>query len=105
MFGFPKRSIVLLVLALVTLLCLGFAMKSCSDARTAATRAKLESKQSGAAIESGRDAVQTVGNRSTAEANGAAQVQETKDAINNATDVPGITDAGRNGLCKTRRTC
>lgn len=100
-----RRAIIILGLALAMLLCLGLAVKSCSDARTAATRAKLEAKQSGAAIESGKDAVQTVGNRAAAEANGAAQVQETRDAINNATDVPGITDAGRNGLCKTRRTC
>lgn len=64
------------------------------------TEAKLGKNQTNAAIESGHDAVETVGNRQAADAEGQKTVQETKDAINNATDAGGVTDAGRSGLCR-----
>jgi hypothetical protein len=51
---------------------------------------------------SGHEAVDTVGNRQAAEQNGAATVEETQHAIDNATDPGGVTDAGINGLHRIR---
>lgn len=100
------RSI-LAALAIVTILALLFAVKSCSDARTASTKAKLEANQKGAAIESGRDAVNTVGNRASADAETDAQTKENADAIRNAQGAaapvdPAARDVGLRSLCSRR---
>lgn len=68
-----------------------------------ATQVNLEKAQTGAAIESGHVAVDTVGNRQAAEQNGAAVVRETQHEIDNAADPGSITDAGLNGLHRVRR--
>jgi hypothetical protein len=64
------------------------------------TEAKLGKNQTNAAITSGHDAVETIGNRQAADAEGQRTVQETKDAINRANDAGSVTDAGRSGLCR-----
>lgn len=64
------------------------------------TEAKLGKNQTNAAISSGHDAVDTVGNRQAADAAGQQIVQETRNDINKQTDAGGVTDAGRNGLCR-----
>jgi hypothetical protein len=67
------------------------------------TQVKVGKAQTGAAIESGHQAVETIGNRQAAEANGAATVQEAQHEIDNATDPGGVTDAGISGLHRVRR--
>jgi uncharacterized protein (UPF0333 family) len=67
-----------------------------------AAQVETEKAQTGAAIESGHVAVDTVGNRQAAEQNGAVAVRETQSEINNATDPGGITNAGLNGLHRVR---
>lgn len=66
------------------------------------TEVKVSRGRTGAAIESGNQAVNTVGNRQSAEENGAAVVEEAQHAIDNATDPAGVTDAGLNGLHSVR---
>lgn len=65
----------------------------------AKTEARLGKNQTGAAIETGRDAVETIGNRQAADGEGRRTVQETKDEINKQTTATGVTGAGRRGLC------
>jgi hypothetical protein len=77
-------------------------LKSCSDARTARTEAKISKGQTGAAIESGKEAVNIIGNRQATEQEGATNVQEARDAIDNATDASGVTGAGLDGLHSVR---
>jgi type II secretory pathway component PulM len=74
-------------------------LHQCSVERTAKTETRLATGQAGAALNSGADAVGAVGNRQAADAAGDQTVMETKDAIDNATDAGGVTDAGRSGLC------
>lgn len=76
-----------------------FGWQQWQRARVAHTETKLATGQAGASIASGTDAVATVGNRQAQDAAGDRTVQETNDAINNATDAGSVTDAGRSGLC------
>jgi hypothetical protein len=62
--------------------------------------AKLGKNQTNAAINSGHDAVETIGNRQAADEADRQAVEETKDDIKNQTDAGGVTDAGRRGLCR-----
>lgn len=64
------------------------------------TEAKLGKNQTKAAIDSGHDAVETLGNRQAEDAAGQKTVQETKDDISKQTDAGGVTDAGNRGLCR-----
>ncbi len=66
------------------------------------TQVKIGKGQTGAAITSGKEAVDTVGNRQAAEAAGATNVQEAQHAINNASDPGAVTDAGLAGLHRVR---
>lgn len=66
------------------------------------TEVNVGRSQTAAAVESGRQAVNTIGNRQQAELNGAATVEETHHEIDNATDPGGVTDAGLNGLHRVR---
>ncbi|PXA90331.1 hypothetical protein DMC47_27635 [Nostoc sp. 3335mG] len=80
-------------------------LNSCQSARTARTEAKLNKGQADAAVRSGRDAVDTVGNRAAADTLGDALTRENDDAIRNAegADAPvadGVRDAGLAGLCR-----
>jgi predicted PurR-regulated permease PerM len=67
------------------------------------TQIKLGKGQTGAAIESGHQAVNDVANRQDAEANGVATVQGVQHEINNATDPGAVTAAGLDGLHRVRR--
>ena len=90
-----------LIAAAVILLIVGVLwLRSCQSTSTAKTETKLATGQAGAATESGHDAVQTIGN-SQANVTAEAQiVEETRHAINNATDARGASAAGRGGLCR-----
>lgn len=86
-------------LALLVLGLLGTAKCALDRAGQAETEAKLNKNQAGAAVESGKDAVETVGSRNTEDAAGNKTAEETKDAIAKSTDAAGVTGAGRDGLC------
>jgi len=83
-----------LVLTVVTL-------KSCGESRTAKTGEKLATGQRGAAIESGRDAVQATGNVSAAETARLSTVKEGKDAIHEA-PAGDSNDAAERASCRMR---
>jgi type VI protein secretion system component VasK len=97
-----ERNLVRILVALVfVLLIAGFVtLRSCQAERTAKTETRLSKGQADAAVKSGSDAVETVGNRMAADRRGDQTVQETKDAINNASDAVGVDAAGRAGLCR-----
>lgn len=86
------------VAAALLLAVLGVA--KCRYDQTAKTEVKLSKGQAGAAVESGADAVGTLGNRMQSEAQGDQVVRETTDAIHNANDSASATAAGRSGLCR-----
>lgn len=68
-----------------------------------ATQAKIGEATTGAAIESGHQAVNDVANRQATEANGAATVEDIQHEINNASDPGAVTAAGLDGLHRVRR--
>ncbi|WEJ98348.1 MAG: hypothetical protein P0Y59_15500 [Candidatus Sphingomonas phytovorans] len=86
---------------LIALLAGLLALRSCGTARKAATEARLAAGQRGAAIESGHDAVQTLGNAQAAERSIHETVKEGRDAINQA---PGgdSNDAADRAACRLR---
>lgn len=65
--------------------------------------AKLGKNQTGAAIESGSDAVNTVGARGKAETDLDRKVNDANDKVGRATDAAGADAAGRDGLCSVSR--
>jgi hypothetical protein len=95
------------IAAAAILLLLAFLwLNQCSETRQARTRADLAKGQAGAAMESGRDAANTAGNRAAADARIDAQTKEITDVIRNAegADAPvaaGVRDAGLAGLCRS----
>lgn len=96
---------IIVVLTVLVLLSLVFAVRSCQSARTAKTVEKLATGQTDAALKSGTDAVNTIGNRMDADASTDATTRENEDAIRNAegADAPvagGVRDAGLAGLCR-----
>lgn len=64
------------------------------------TRARLAVEQAAAALESGRDAVETVGANNSAENQIDQKVKEIEHEIDQAIDGDGADRAGRNGLCQ-----
>ena len=92
----------ILVLLVVLLIVGGYMGVKRFFTKDLTTQVKVSRAQTGAAIESGKQAVETVGARSEAEASGAAGVLETKNEIDHATDPGGVTSAGLNGLHRVR---
>lgn len=92
---------VLLSLAIVLLIVGALSVRSCNEARTAKTEATLSRNQTGAAIESGKDAVNTVGNSQANEAATRAAIKEGTDAIDNATGGDSNAAADR-AACRMR---
>lgn len=97
-----RRIIIMLALGVALAVATLFGVTQCQSARTAKTTADLAKGQAGAAVQSGGDAVETLGNRMAADVAGQDTVKETEDAIANATDAAGVSDAGRSGLCGLR---
>ncbi len=87
-------------LAIVAVLAALFALNQCRSASTAHTEAKLGTGQAGAAIASGHDAADTIGNRMTNDADTDAITRENADVIRNArgADAPVDPDAAAAGL-------
>ena len=69
------------------------------------TKAKLGTEQAGAAIESGRDAVNTVGAAQRRDSETDSKVGGTQNEVNRASDGAGADRAGRDGLCLNFGIC
>lgn len=82
----PKNTfrIIIIVGAAMALLALIMAVRSCNSARDAGAAAKVERGRGEAAIESGRDAVETIGNAAARETQIHDSVKDGTDAINDA---------------------
>ncbi len=97
----PSPRVIIAVVGIVLLLVLVLAIRGCSSGTT---EAKLANGQGQAATQSGRDAVQTVGNQSAAEAQVDATTKENENAIRSAPGAnapvdPAARDAGLRALC------
>jgi hypothetical protein len=95
----------LVALVLLALLAAIVVQRSCSIARNAAATAKLATGQAGAAIASGHDAADTIGNRMAGDAAGDAITRENDDAIRNAHGADALVDpaastVGLRSLCR-----
>lgn len=100
-----RRAIIILALVVAVSLIFVFGVSQCQRAQTAATAARVAKGQAGAAIESGGDAADTVGNRMAADAETDAITQENRDAIQNAEGArapvaPAVRDAGLDSVCR-----
>jgi hypothetical protein len=107
MTGWATRNGLRILFALVVLALLVtiLVQRSCSTARTETAAAKLATGQAGAAIASGHDAADTVGNRMVGDAAEDTITRENDDAIHHAhgADAPVNPDAaaaGLRGLCR-----
>lgn len=87
--------VILLVVAL-----LGWAITAMFGGKTEATRARVGENQTEAAIESGRDAVNSAGEVAAKEGERAATAAETKEEIRNAKTARDADAAARRGLCR-----
>lgn len=76
-------------------------LRSCRSARTAATEAKLNAGQAEAATESGRDAVDTIGNAAARETKIHTTVKDGTDAIAQA-PAGDSNDAADRAACQLR---
>lgn len=97
-----RRIIIMIVLGLALAGAILFGVTQCQSARNAKTVAGLAKGQAGAAVESGSDAVGTLGNRMAADEQGQRTVEETRHEIANATDAGAVSNAGLDGLCGLR---
>lgn len=92
---------IIIGLAVATVLAGFMAVKSCSDRQAAATREKLAVEQKGAALQSGKDAVETLGNATAREGNIHDTVKEGSDEIAKAP--PGDSNAAADrAACRLR---
>lgn len=99
----PVLGKVIFWASIVVLVLVVLATAKCVSDRGIKTQVKLEKNQTNAAIQSGKDAVDTLGNRQAAEDAAAQNVQETQHAIENASHVSDVTGAGLAGLRAARR--
>lgn len=86
---------VLLVAALI-----GWAITAMFGGKTEATRARVGENQTEAAIESGKDAVNSTGAVAAKEQERAASAAEAKEEIRNAKTARDADAAARRGLCR-----
>jgi hypothetical protein len=89
------------VLAIVAVLAMLFAIRSCNSARDAGAAAKIERGRGEAAIDSGRDAVETIGNAAARETQIHDSVKDGTDAINDA-PAGDSNDAADRAACRLR---
>ncbi|APR51978.1 hypothetical protein CA223_06885 [Sphingomonas koreensis] len=100
-----RRAIFILASVVAISLIFVFGVSQCQRAQNASTAAKVAKGQAGAAIESGGDAADTVGNRMAADAKTDAITQENRNAIQNAEGASApvaapVRDAGLASLCR-----
>jgi len=101
----PLGRAVMIGLVLAVLIAGLASVKSCQSARTAKSEARLSKDQTGAALASGADAVETIGEQAGREAAIDATTRENSNAILSApgadTPVPAGVDAvARERLCR-----
>ena len=103
---FIERNLAKILIGLVVLLVAAIVVQRfCSATRTAKASASLATGQAGAAIESGHDAADTIGNRMANDADTDAITRENDDAIRNAEGAAApvaapVRDAGLASLCR-----
>lgn len=100
-----RRVIIMLALGVALAVAILFGVTQCQSARNAKTATGLAKGQAGAAIESGGDAVETLGNRAAADAAGDQLTRENEDAIRKADGAGApvaapVRDAGVSSLCR-----
>lgn len=100
-----RRIIIMLALGIALAATILFGVTQCQGARNAKTATGLAKGQTGAAIESGGDAVDTLGNRAAADAAGDQLTRENEDAIRKADGAAApvaapVRDAGIASLCR-----
>lgn len=102
-----ERNAVRIMVAIVFVaLILGFmTLRSCQAERTAKTQAKVSTGQAGAALQSGQDATNTVGNRMDADTAEDQQTRTNGDEIRKADGASApvaapVRDAGLTALCR-----
>lgn len=100
-----KVAKVIVWIAIAVLLVLVLGVGKCTYDRSAKTQLAVSKNQAGAALESGRDAVDTVGKQQASEQAADRVTKENEDAIRNAdgADAPvagGVRDAGLASLCR-----
>lgn len=93
------------ILALIALGAAWWLWSSLAGGKAARVEADLGREQTSAAIESGADAVDTVGGQQAAETETDRVTKENADAIRNAPGAaapvdPALSDAARRGLCR-----
>lgn len=96
---------VVLILLAVAAVAVVLTLRSCNEARTAKTTEKVATGQAGAATASGKDAVETVGNRADSDAAADTVTRENANAIDKAEGAsapvaPAARDAGLRSLCR-----
>lgn len=96
----PQAARILTGAAAIVLIVLLLALGKCVYDQKAKTEVRLAKGQSEAAIQSGHDAVEVLGNRLTADAETQTVVKDTEHEIQQATDPGAVTAAGRSGLCQ-----
>lgn len=101
-----RRQIIgTLILIAILLVAVLFIREQWQQARNAKTSERVSKGQAGAAIESGSDAADTIGNRAATDATTDSLTRENTDAIRQAdgADAPvaaGVRDAALAGLCR-----
>jgi len=85
-------GLILLVLGLL-------ALAECRMNLGAKTEVKLSKNQAGAAIESGKAAVEVVSQRQAVDLTNSETIKEAQREIDRATTAAGVSRAGLNGLC------
>ncbi|RSY83103.1 hypothetical protein DAH66_12605 [Sphingomonas koreensis] len=100
-----RRAIILLALIAMLAGAIVFGLSQCQRAQTAKTTANVAKGQAGAAIESGSDAVDAIGNRAEQDAAADRLTRENEDAIRKAEGASApvaapVRDAGLDSLCR-----
>lgn len=101
-----RNAVRILVAIVFVLLIAGFmTLRSCQAERGAKTQAKVSTGQAGAALQSGQDAANTVGNRMDADAGEDQLTRTNGDEIRKADGASApvaspVRDAGLRSLCK-----
>lgn len=93
-----RRAFVILALAVLLVGAILFGLSQCQRARTAGAEAKIAKGQASAAIESGKDAVETLGNATAREAG-------VRDAVKGGIDEIDRAPAGDSNDAADRATC
>jgi hypothetical protein len=103
--SFLKKPVALIIAAVILLILGAWLVNAVTGGKVAATLARLQGNRADAALESGQDAVNTVGGQQASEAAIDATTRENESDIRKAegADVPvgtGVNDAGLRSLCK-----